>query len=146
MSVSTWLRRVATAAAVGALLVPVIRNEDSFPLSTQPMYATARDAFAWLPSARGVDGGTGEQFRLSMAIVAQTDDPLIAKSRLEQAIRSDRARTLCEEIATRVAAEPELMRINLIEVVAEYVDLVAFVTDDAAALDAQVHGRCEVRR
>ena len=146
MTRSGRLRAVATAAVVAALLVPVLRDRDSFPLSTQPMYATARDGFEWLPSARGVDGGTGAQLRLSMAIVAETDDPLIAESRLEQAIRSDRATELCDEVAERVAVDPGLRQVNLVEVVTEHLDLVAFVADGAAPLGARVHARCEVRR
>lgn len=146
MTAGAWARWTVTIAVVVALFVPVIRDQDSFPLSTQPMYATARDSFEWLPSARGVDGGTGGQRRLSMALVAETDDPLIAESRLEQAIRSGRAMELCEEIAARVAVDPDLRRINLVEVLTEHLDLIGFVADDAAPVGTQVHARCGVAR
>ncbi len=129
-----------------ALFVPVVRDQDSFPLSTQPMYATARDRIEWLPSARGVDGETGGELRLPMAIVAATDDPLIAESRLEQAIRLDRANELCVDIAGRVALARELRSIDTVEILTERLDLVDFVAAGTEPLERRVHARCEVRR
>lgn len=146
MTLRTWLRVTVTAITVGALFVPVVRNADSFPLSTQPMYATARDRIETLPSARGVDDGTGEQVRLSMALVADTDDPLIAQSRVRRAIRSGMADGLCAEIADRVATRADLARLDLVEVVTEQLDLIEFVTAGADPLSSQVHARCEVDR
>ena len=137
-------RTLVTLLVIAVLFIPVIRDRDSFPLSTQPMYATARDGIEWLPSARAVDGGGGDQVRLSMALVADTDDPLIAKSRLEQAIRRDSARELCEQVAGRVALDEDLTRFDLVEVLSERFDLVSFVADGAEPLEAQVHARCLV--
>lgn len=139
-------RGLITLLVVGALFTPVIRDQDSFPLSTQPMYATARDRIEWLPSARGIDGGTGDAVRLSMAIVAATDDPLVAESRLEQAIRSERAGALCLDIAERVAIARELRDIDSVEVLTERLDLVDFVAAGAEPLERRIHARCEVRR
>ncbi len=138
------IRGLLTAVVVIVLFAPVIRNQDSFPLSTQPMYATARDGVEWLPSARGVNGRTGDQTRLSMAIVADTDDPLIAKSRLEQGIRSDGASSLCDRIAERVAVDADLRGFDLVEIISEQFDLVDFVANGAEPLDLRVHARCLV--
>jgi len=146
MRPAALIRWAVTAAVIAALFVPVVRDQDSFPLSTQPMYATARDRIEELPSARGVDGGTGEQIRLSMALVADTDDPLIAQSTLRGAIRSGTAERLCTEIADRLATRSDLIRIDLVEIITERLDLVDFVTDGADALGSEVHARCEVTR
>lgn len=146
MSPAVAIRWLTTAAVVVALFTPVIRDQDSFPLSTQPMYASARDRIDILASARGVDGRTGEQIRLSMGLVAATDDPLIAQSRLRRAISSGTAEALCVEIAGRVAVRSDLRGVNLIEIIGERLDLVEFVTEDAEPLDREVHARCPVTR
>ena len=146
MTSTVAFRWVTTIAVVVALFTPVLRDQDSFPLSTQPMYASARDRIDTLASARGVDGTTGESLRLPMAVVAATDDPLIAQSRLRRAIASGTAEALCVEIAERAGGRSDLARIDLVEIITERFDLVEFVTADAAALDTDVHARCPVTR
>ena len=123
---------------LAALVLPAVRNRDSFPLSTYPMYAGTRDAVETLPTVIGLDR-SGEARRLSSTTVARTDDPLIATSLLRTAIRTDRADALCAEIAAR-APEGTVT----VEVVEERLDLVARVQGDDAVLDRLVHARCSV--
>jgi hypothetical protein len=131
-----WRRRLITAAAIVAVASPALRDHDSIPLSTYPMYATARGDVATLATAVGVDG-RGERHRLSMAIIARTDDPLIAESTVRGAVREGRAAELCRQIAGRVG-EP----IHSVEVVEERHDLVRRAAGEPSLIDRQVHATC----
>ena len=122
--------------------LPVFRNHDSFPLSTQPMYATARDRTETLASAVGINSD-GERQRLSLSLIATTDDPLVAEALLENAIISGQTSQLCDEIAGRVAGQGSEDLVT-IEVVSEEVDLIDWVGSVAPPLDRTVHASCEV--
>ena len=122
-----------------AVASPAVRDRDSFPLSTYPIYATARDDVVPISTAVGVDGG-GRTHTLDMSTIADTDDPLIAESLVDRAIQTGRADQLCAEIATRAA--PEL---DAIEVVEEHHDVVALASGKESLVTRSVHARCEVR-
>jgi hypothetical protein len=74
-----WIRRLTTVTLLGVLMSPVVRNRDGLPLSTYPMYATARSNIVGFVVVRGVTSG-GEHVDLSMFTIARTRDPLIAES------------------------------------------------------------------
>ena len=76
---------IATALVVAALVAPVGLDRDSYPLSTYPMYATARPQEVDLPTAVGIDADGGTH-RLSLALVGSSDDPLIVAGELWKAI------------------------------------------------------------
>ena len=133
-----WRPRVAVAAVLIALVVPLVRNHDTFPLSTYPMYAGTRGDVETLPAVLGTDRD-GRIERLSTTTIARSDDPLITASLLRQAIRSGRADALCGEIAGRAPSG-----IVTIEVVEERLDLVASAAGDEEVLDRTVHARCPV--
>ena len=42
--------RVGTVVVVGVMLLPVVLDRDSFPLSTYPMYSRARTAEVTIPT------------------------------------------------------------------------------------------------
>lgn len=111
-------RRLATALVVLALLFPLLRNEDGLPLSTYPMYAGSRSETLTIVTARGVAVG-GEAVTLSMPQIAETRDPLIAQSFLNDAVASDKLEIVCLEIAARVenaaAIEISSERRNIVE-------------------------------
>lgn len=117
-------RRVLLAAFVLVLVSPALRNVDSFPLSTQPMYANDRASTARLATVIGRDAGGGPR-RLSMRSIATTDDPLIAQSRVARSIRSGHADELCRAVAGRVSQPTSVTSLTSIEVVWERVDVVA---------------------
>lgn len=128
---------------LAAVLLPAIRNRDSFPLSTYPMYARTRDAAAIVPAAIGIDA-TGGARRLAMATIARTDDPLIATAVLRASIGSGAAEALCAEIARR--APVGIVRVEIVE---ERVDLVEAAASIGAGLHQTgtartVHARCQV--
>lgn len=136
---------VATVLVVAALLAPVALDRDSFPLSTYPMYASARPTRVDLPTAVGVDAG-GATHRLSLALIGASDDPLIVAGELREAIGRGHAGRRCEEIARRLVdagataegGEP----LVAVEVVTERRDVVASVRDEDWLLGRSVEARC----
>src|SRR5262245_48825437 len=97
----TWRHRIVAVGFIVGVISPAIFDGDSFPLSNYPMYADRATRFATLSTAVGVDGA-GAVHRLSLGVIAASDDPLIAESFLEGAIRAGRAGALCAQIAGRV--------------------------------------------
>lgn len=133
-----WGRRIVATVVVAAVVSPAARGSDSFPLSTYPMYASARNGTATFATARGIDA-SGDDRRLSMRTIARTDDPLIAQSRVAEAIRSGAAALLCAEIAER-ARRP----VTRVEVIEERHDLVAHVAGRVSLRQRILHARCQV--
>lgn len=125
---------------VAAVISPALRNRDSFPLSTYPVYASARASTVTLSTAVWIDSG-GAARRLSLQVIARTDDPLIAESLVDEAIARGRADELCAEIAARAPVDAVA-----IEVVEERHYIVARTIDAESLLARTVHARCEVLR
>ncbi len=136
---------MATVLVVVALLVPVAVDHDSFPLSTYPMYASARPPRVELPTAVGVDAGGGTH-RLSLALIGASDDPLIVAGELREAIGRGHAEQRCEEIARRLvdagATAKDGEPLVVVEVVTERRDVVASVRDQDSLLGRSVEARC----
>jgi hypothetical protein len=124
------------------MLLPVVLDRDSFPLSTYPMYSRARPAEVTIPSALGIDAGGGEH-RLTLQVIGASDDPLIVAGELRTAIGQDRAADRCRAIAERASqslvADLDLVRIA---VVMERHDVVAQVAGDPSLLERTVHAEC----
>lgn len=122
--------------AIVAVVSPAIRDRDSFPLSTYPVYASARSRTSTLATAFGV-GVDGTERRLTMSVIAATDDPLIAESRVADAIAAGRAIELCEQIAQRVP-----VGVIAVVVTSELHDLVEAALGADSLLSRTVHARC----
>ncbi|MET0907927.1 MAG: hypothetical protein ABWZ99_00545 [Ilumatobacteraceae bacterium] len=124
------------------MVLPVVLDRDSFPLSTYPMYSRARPEEVTIPSAIGFDEA-GDEHRLTLGVIGASDDPLIVAGELRTAIAAGRAQTRCAAIAERAARgladELGLVRI---EVVMERHDVVAQVTGESSLLDRTVHANC----
>ncbi|MFW2381789.1 MAG: hypothetical protein ACN4GZ_08540 [Acidimicrobiales bacterium] len=132
-----WVRRFATIALLAALLSPVVRNRDGLPLSTYPMYATARSNLVSFVTVRGF-ADEGDAVDLSMFTIARTRDPLIAESFLSDTVRRGEADRLCSDVADRV--DDPVIRI---EVATERFD----VTDRSSGdppLERTIHASCLV--
>jgi hypothetical protein len=129
-------RWLITLAVVAAVISPALRNRDSVPLSTYPMYATARSDVAVLGTAVGIDD-QGATRRLSMASIARAEDPLIAESLVRTAIRNGEAGALCREIASRVGDQ-----ITEVEIVEERHDLRRYAAGDPSLVHRRVHATC----
>lgn len=133
-----WGRRLLTLAVVGALVAPVVANHDSFPLSTYPMYSRTRPAEVDIVTGVGISP-SGREVALSMRTLADTDDPLIAESRLRTAARTDAAsEAMCEEIATKV--DPSVVGVRL---VTQRHDVVKRASGGDSLIASEVHAECE---
>jgi len=135
-----WRRGVATGVIVVAIVSPALRDRDSFPLSTYPVYATARGSEVTLATAVGITA-TGDVRRLSLGVIARTDDPLIAESFVDRAIAAGRAGSVCAGIAARAPDD-----VVAVEVVDERHDISAQRNDSDTLLERTVHARCSVAR
>lgn len=138
---------IATVLVVAALVAPVVLDRDSYPLSTYPMYASARPAEVDLATADGVDASGGTH-RLSLALIGESDDPLIVAGELREAIARGEADGRCAAIARRVANDGARSRsgdqLVAVEVAVERRDVIAHVRDEDALVVRTVKARCPV--
>ena len=139
-----WWRRVVMLAVLGLVISPALRDHDSFPLSTYPMYAGTRGREVSIATAVGVDAA-GRAHYLSLSSIADTDDPLIAESAVRQAINTGQAGALCTQIAARLdgqgaGSDP---RVERVEVVDERHDVVARAARHDSLLGRSVHATCD---
>jgi hypothetical protein len=143
VGVMNTIRRLTTVTVIGVLFVPVIRDHDSFPLSTYPMYAFERPDVVALSTAVGIDD-EGDRHRLDLDLIGESDDPLIVASLVRRAIRDGQSTSmrLCTDVADRTA-EREL-GYTTIEVVTERHDVVARATDKPSLVSSTLHASCTV--
>lgn len=140
------VRILVTAGLIGALVAPVIRDRDGFPLSTYPMYSRSRGDAVTFATAQAIDGD-GDVSTLTLGVIGDSDDPLIVAGELRDAIRDDRADQRCAEIAQRAQRWDGLPAdATSIEVVTERHDVVARVKGGDSLLERTVHASCEVSR
>jgi len=135
-----WRRLRVAALAVGivVLISPVLRDRDDFPLSTYPVYSSVRPDVATFATAHG-ERADGSMRRLSMDVIARTDDPLIAASRLSDAVGAGRADEVCAAIAARAPAD-----VVTVVVVRERHDIVASARGEESVLESEELARCAV--
>ena len=138
--VDRWrrLRLAALVVGVVVLISPVLRGRDGFPLSTYPVYSSVRPDVATFATAHG-ERADGSMRRLSMDAIARTDDPLIAASRLSDAVGAGRADAVCAEIAARAPGD-----VVTVVVVRERHDIVAAARGDDSVLESEELARCAV--
>ena len=115
---------------------PAIRNHDSFPLSTYPVYANVRPPTIEIDTAVG-RAADAHEVRLSIRTIAATDDPLIAQQRVSAAVADGRADDLCARIAGRAPSD-----VTTVIVVHEVHDVVRAATGDRSLLSRTVVAQC----
>lgn len=142
------LAYVVLAAVLVALLGPPLwpPAEDSYPLSTYPMFSRDRGRTSVVATVVGRDGDGGEH-RLSPGLIGGADEPMLAVATAARAVDEGPpgARRLCQQVAERVAASD---RGHVVEVVVqvERHDPVAHFVDDAPAAQVDVLTSCPVVR
>lgn len=136
------LRRLVTVVVIAAVLSPAVRDRDSFPLSTYPMYATARGATIEVSTVVGA-GRTGAVHRLSLRVIAATDDPLVAESAVDRAIAAGDAAGLCAEVASRVGTN-DGRTFDELAVVTEELGVDDYAAGRPALVRRTEHARCPV--
>src|SRR5215475_1479639 len=143
------LAAIASIGLCGAVLAPLVRapDDDSFPLSTYPMFAAPRPAELTMAWARGVAAG-GRWRPLSPEHVG-TGEVMQAFATIQRAAGGepeDRV-ALCQAIAARVARDVALGDAAQVELVVGTYDAVRWLAGDgAAAGDEAVLARCGVAR
>jgi hypothetical protein len=150
----TGIERLYAAAVsialLAAVLYPVLRDpeDDSFPLSTYPMFARNRPRVARVNAALALGRG-GTETALSPLLIG-SPETMQAIRILNRSVQAGgkTARALCRAIAARVAknADPELTGTRQIALVSETIDVLEYAGGVRAPRDRQVHARCGIPR
>ena len=143
--------RVAAALVslvlIGATLEPLVRDpyDDSFPLSTYPMFATQRPTVQTFHYAVGITRD-GKRRTLSTALVG-TGEVLQAIKLFDHAVGRGRAEltALCNSIAARVAADPDFADVVTIRIVTGTHDAVEYLARGKVGTEHELL-HCEVSR
>jgi hypothetical protein len=142
-----------SALALGAVLYPMRFDpqdpeQDSFPLSTYPMFSYDKPRTATVTSAVAL-GPAGAEQPVPPEFVA-TSEPMQALRTIAKSVRAGRAqsRQLCESIAEHVArsAEPRFAHADAVALITVTVDSIRFLAGDRTPLRRKQHLRCRVRR
>jgi hypothetical protein len=145
---SRRLAALASLALCGAVLAPAVRapDDDSFPLSTYPMFAAPRPRALTMASARGVTRD-GRPRALSPAHIG-TGEVMQAFATIQRAAAAgpeDRS-ALCAAIAAHVSGDAELAEVVSVELVSGTYDAVELVSGRTAAAREAPLVRCLVQR
>jgi hypothetical protein len=127
-------------AAIVVLLVagPVVRSpgNDSFPLSTYPMFSLARPQQTTVSSAAGYDAA-GTRITLPPSVVGGTREVIQAAGTVAQAIGSGSSAELCREVLDKADT-----RVVAVEIVTETYDVIAYFDGEEEPVSRTVHARC----
>lgn len=120
-------------------------DDDSYPLSTYPMFARARDK-PWLSIAEGLDG-SGQSVRLSPSIVAN-DEVMQAAATVRRAVAGGPPAllALCQTIASRIADDGSYQSVSFVRIVSARFDPVRYFVDGPVPEERSEHIRCPVGR
>ena len=135
------MRRSHRLLLVGVIAVGVMSplardpHDDSFPLSTYPMFAANRGNEHWIPTVVEVRVGGGTT-RLTPELIAGTDEVVLASVTVERAVRNGQAEDLCREVAGRLGSG------RYARVQSERHDVVDLVANGAMPLAVEVHAEC----
>jgi hypothetical protein len=132
---------------IAATLWPLARdpNDDGFPLSTYPMFASRRPTQQTFRYALGVTAA-GERRTLAPWLVG-TGEVLQAIRVIDRAVSGGRAQVqaLCEAIAARVADHDDFRDVVAIRIVTGTHDAVEYLARDVIGRETEMQ-RCEVKR
>ena len=139
---------LASLALCAAVLAPAVRapDNDSFPLSTYPMFAAPRPRELTMASARGVTRD-GRPRTLSPAHVG-TGEVMQAFATIQRAAAAgpDERSALCAAIAARVAGDAALTDVVAVELISGTYNAVNAVAGGARVGREAVLVRCSVAR
>lgn len=142
-----WGAALVSIGLVGATLEPVLRapDDDGFPLSTFPMFATPRPTQIAMSYAQGVTAD-GQLRALSPAHLG-TGEVMQAFSRIQRAVDggSHERLALCAAIAERVAGDAALREVVAIQLVSGTYDAADTLARGAAGREV-IQARCDVPR
>lgn len=132
------------AAVVGVLAVPAVHpgQPDGFPLSTYPMFASARGREVAVATAVGLDE-SGRVRRLDPDTIGGTGEVMLAATTVRRAVGDgeDATARLCREIADRIDEGDEIVAVELRT---ETHDAVSWFAGQREPIDVRSHERCDV--
>ncbi len=141
------LGAVVSVVAILATAAPLLLDpltEDSFPLSTYPMFAQKRGTEWTLEYAIGKTAD-GQRRSLRPAHVAATREVMDAHTTFTDARKRRRRPELCKEIADAVARDSRFDDVVSIQIVKGIHDAITFLVDDAPGPETALT-RCPVKR
>ena len=134
---------LVTLILVGLVASPLVGAfaDDSFPISTYPMFASVKSTEAHLSHVILVDADGGEWAAPPSAIA--NDEALQAQETLRQALNNGEAATneLCERVARRVAGSGAAYA----RIVTSTYDAFLYYQGDREPIARNVHATCEVQ-
>jgi hypothetical protein len=147
---SRWTRpwgAIVTLVALAAVAWPLRRDpvrEDDFPLSTYPMFALRRkDARIVLDYV--IATGPGERRRHVPPPVVAGPEVMQAMMTISRAVQRGHARTLCEEVAARLATRAGWRAYDTVQVVTGDHRAVAYLSAGVRGKET-VRARCPIVR
>ena len=141
-----WLGVAVGVAAVAAVLSPLAAmHDDSFPLSSYPMFARPRGP----PTLYAVvaRAGDGSERRLAPSWLGSSE-VLQAKVLIQRSVERgpEATRALCRSVAERIAAAPDASDLRSVEIVRRRYDPVAYFVAGPEPLEQERLERCPVPR
>jgi hypothetical protein len=139
-----WVGIAIGLGATAAVLSPLAAmDQDSFPISSYPMFARPRgqpDLYAVV--ARAADG---REVRLPASVVASSE-PLQTKVLIQRSVEQgpEAMQVLCRAVAARVVDHPEVLR--SVEIVRRRFDPIAYFTRGPEPIEQARLSSCRVPR
>ena len=120
-------------------------DDDSYPLSTYPMFARTRGK-PWLDFVEGVDE-RALAVRLPPRVVAN-DEVMQAAASVRRAVGQGPAglAPFCTSIAARVAESRELTQVRKVRIVGARFDPLRYFVEGPAPEERSLHWQCDVPR
>jgi hypothetical protein len=137
---------VSSIAMLVAMLWPMIRKSDGFPLSNYPMFSSPRDPEALVYHVVGFSE-RGEHRPVPPDMLG-TEEVMQAYQTAKLAFRGGREASmeLCREVAARLGERSRWADIEVLEVREDRFDTIAYWQGDRKPRRTRVRARCEVPR
>lgn len=139
-----------SAAILAATAYPVLLdpNDDSFPLSTYPMFSRPKPREVAVTAAVAL-GDDGFERAVPPGYVANFE-AMQALQTIRKSVRAGResSRALCKAIAARLAADDDadFARAKRVALVTSKVDAIAYLGGDDTPISRRTHARCRIER
>jgi hypothetical protein len=140
--------RISTRTCVASTLlifvlgvIPIVSERDSYPHSHLPMFSLNRGEVARIDTAIGIDKN-GKTVRLGPRLIAATDEVIMAKDAVVNAIRNNSTLNLCGEIADRVKRSRS--DIHHVHVITDVYNTVNWFSGDTEPINVEIHATCAV--
>jgi hypothetical protein len=129
---------------IGAMLWPLHRGSDGFPLSNYPMFSREKDPVAVIHHVIAVSSA-GNHRPLTPEHLG-TDEIMQASQTAKLAVQGRAAEDLCRRAAANVAADASYDDAVQLQVRVDWFDAIAYWTGDRAPRRTVIAATCSVER